>query len=608
MALEILSASQGRRNRALTKLQVIQALAAYLRGPGRTLGRSAARVKFVHECGDRYAYKTGDETRPLPLSVRSLMRWESLYAAGGADALARDGRGRPQRDKLSEDAVAMYWALRNHPNKLSLAHCHRRVAHEAAHHGWTWHRTYSACAAWDQQTRDTRALVLNREGDQRYTQRCGRYIELDPESYESGACWVGDDHDANLWVRLVNDRIVRPTLSVWQDWRSRVIVGWRVVVEGNEHSLLLGFGDGAEWYGLPETVIADNGKNFTSWQWRGDRPQRRTYRQAGELAEQAEGLLALCGVQPSWCLPYNPNGKARLERWFRTVNEQFCKNFPSYCGSSPADRPEAHAKLVRRAVPFDTFAAKLREYVEIYNNTPHSGDGMNGKTPQQVMALAPRKRLLSDDIRPLLLAAWHRPISVGRNGVALRVCGATVRYGAAEPALRELPIGTKVRVAYDPQDVGTITVWTMDYRFLCHAAANERLDRALPAEALRETMRAIAREKRALRQAREVGTDYLRNPVDRSLAALARDAARRRLPDPPGPDGGPVLIPVQTPLEPPFRAVAMARKAVGAESMTEGTDALQRLEKFARKPSAKRPATEPAFAALARWSERQRER
>ena len=162
----------------------------------------------------------------------------------------------PVRTGLASEAVALYWALRNDPRKFSLAHCHRVVADESARNAWTWHHTCTACAAWDRSTRNDRGLMLNREGDQRFTQTCGRYI-------------------------------------------------------------------------------------------------------------------------------YNPNGKARLERWFRTLEEQFCKTFPSYCGRSPEDRPDEHAKLVRHAVPFEEFEAKLRQYMAIYNDTPHSrmsahSDGFGG--------------------------------------------------------------------------------------------------------------------------------------------------------------------------------------------------------------------------------------
>jgi len=393
MADTVASLSQSKRAEVVCKLRAIQDFAAFMGGSGRTLGRDAGRKRFVRERKRSYTYRDGGRERVLRLSCRSLRRWAELYGSGGLDALARDGRGRWDRDNVSADAVALYWTIRN-DKSYSIAHCHRQVCLEAEKRGWQWFKTYSACSAWDKRTRNDRALTLNHRGDLRYQQKSGAYIELDPESYAPGQCWVGDDHTLNVWVRLPNGKIVRPVLSAYQDWRSRVIVGFRVVQTGNEHSLLLAFSDGADAFGIPESVIADNGKNFISWQWAGGKPRRRVYRKKNEFAEQAEGIFALCGVKPSWCLPYNPNGKARLERWFRTLDEQFCKAFPSYCGKSPDDRPDAHVELVKRAVDWDVFDARLREYVRSYNARSHTGEGMGGLTPIQVMNTRERRNEL----------------------------------------------------------------------------------------------------------------------------------------------------------------------------------------------------------------------
>jgi hypothetical protein len=299
------------------------------------------------------------------------------------------------------------------------------------------------------------------------------------------------------------------------------------------------------------------------------------------LAEQIDGVLALQEITPSWCTPGNPNGKARLERWFGTLDGQLCKSFPSYCGKYPDDRPEAHAKLVAKAVPWETFVTKLGEYVKAYNNRPHSAEDMRRLTPLQVLRLATRKRVLDENLCPFLLAAWHRPVSIGRNGVSIEICGTTIRYGADHPAITALPIGTQVRVSYDPEDIRRIHVWTMSYTHVCEAEANRKMNRSVTTEALRDEMRKIAAEKRTLRKAMKVDTCHLNNPVDRAIASLNADSARRRLPDPPGPDGGPVLIPVRTPIE-AVPQKQIQRIAAGAEGM----DAQPRLrDLLAKQPT-----------------------
>jgi len=602
-AEKVKSLPQGKRNRLLAKLRAIRDLEVYRRANG--LGRVEARARFARERATQYTYRDGDAERVLHLTAGSLWRWQRQYAERGADGLAKDGRGQWGRARPDSEAEQLYWALRNSPHKHSIAHCYRQVASEGNEHGWQWFRDLGTCQKWDRRTRDERALMLNREGDQKYTQRYGRYVEIDPESFEPGECWVGDDHDMRVWVRCPDGKVLRPVLSVWQDWRSRVIIGRSIVRQGNEHALLAAFGLGADHYRhIPGVVIADNGKNFTSWQWRGDRPKRRVYRRPGELAQEVEGIFALCDIRPSWCLPYNPNGKPRLERWFRTLEEQFCKSFASYCGSAPDNRPEAHKDLVAKAVDWNVFVAKLDQYIAIYQDRPHSAEDMGGQTPLQVLNLATRRRVLDEHVRPLLLSAWHRPVSIGRNGVAVRICATTVRYGAGHPAIAGLPIHTKVRVSFDPEDVSSIMVWSMEYAFICQAQANRKMNRKVPSEALREEMRAIAREKRALREATKVGLDHLRNPVDRTLAALARDSARRRLPDRPGPDGGPVLVPVQAPIVAPAAGQLPRKVAVGAENMSADMEVRGRFAAFVKQSSAS-PKSWSASGALRRWAERQ---
>ncbi len=604
-----------RRAIVAARIAALRAADVFARMNGSRLGGATkAVIAFCAERGGRFAFMDGRTESVIRISPRSLARWEGEYRSGGADALV-DGRGRFTRaDGLSVEAVGYFRALRHGPNRLSIRQAWRLTKTEAGRNQWTWFSQYSTCAAWDKRTRNERGLILNQGGDLAYAQRAGRWIEPDLQSYEPGECWIGDDSTVDVWVRTPRGEIVRPVVSAWMDWRSRAIAGIRLTYSGTEQSLLLAFRDGADTFGLPAFVHVDNGRNFSAWSWTGGAPKRRPPQNRQDAIETENGVFSLCGITPQWATPYCPNSKARLERFFRTLTEQLWKAFPSYCGGCPQDRPEAHAALEALAVEWNELAAALRQFVANYMDTPHGGEGMNGRTPRQVMATAIMKRTMPDAVRELCLQLWHRPVSVGRNGVAVRIAGTTVRYGWDEPALRALPIGTKVRIGYDPEDLSAVTVWTMEYGFICRAAANRRFNRKIASDDLRQTMREIAREKRALRQARNAGTQYLRDPVERTLAALAADAAERRLPDPPTPDGGPILVPVRTPLELPSKAVQPLRKAVGdgvgpADAAASNPDAdglsdmQKRMAAFAERSRAERAgrAKESVFDRLGQF-------
>lgn len=607
--------SRDRRAIVAARIAALRAADVFARMNGSRLGGvTKAVAAFCAERGGCFAYQDGRAELTIGISPRSLARWQTEYRGGGADALV-DGRGRFARgDGLSAEAVAYFRALRHGPNRPSIRQAWRLTKIEAAPNKWTWFSGYSTCAAWDKRTRDERGLILNQGGDLAYAQRAGRWIEPDLESYEPGECWIGDDSTVDVWVRTPRGEIARPVVSVWMDWRSRAIAGIRLTYSGTEQSLLLAFRDGADAFGLPAFVHVDNGRNFSAWSWTGGAPKRRPPTNRADAIETQNGVFSLCGITPQWATPYCPNSKARLERFFRTLTEQLWKAFPSYCGGCPDDRPEAHTALVARAVESDELAGALRRFVETYNDTPHSGEGMDGRTPRQVMATAVTKRTMPDAVRSVCLQLWHRPVSIGRNGVAVRIAGTTVRFGWDEPRLRALAIGTKVRVGYDPEDLSAVTVWTMGYGFICRAAANRRFNRKIASDDLRQTMREIAREKRALRQARKAGSQYLRDPIERTLAALAADAAERRLPDPPTPDGGPILVPVRTPLELPSKTVQPMRKAVGdgvgaadaAAANPDGdniSDMQKRFSALAEKSRAERAgrATESVFDRLGQF-------
>jgi hypothetical protein len=203
------------------------------------------------------------------------------------------------------------------------------------------------------------------------------------------------------------------------------------------------------------------------------------------------------------------------------------------------------------------------------------------------MAQATRKRVLTEQQGTFLLAAWPRPLRLNRQGVSLRLAGQTLRYGAFRPELNRLEIGTPLRISYDPQDLRYVNIWSMDGRFICRAEENHRFNRRFTTEEHRETLRGRRRQMRTLREAGKVGLDLLRDTVTQTLAAQAHDADRHRKPDPEPPEGGPVLIPLQTPIEVPPKERVALRKAVGAEGPPD--DFRKRFDQLGKDGRAAKP-------------------
>lgn len=604
---DLASLSTGRRNRAILKRAIVRDFTAFARTPeGRALGVVAARREFVRQRAASYTYiDESGKRKTQSIAERTLERWESQNRDGGLAALAEDGRGGYDRRGPSIEAVDLFKALYFDPKKPSIAKAWREVKCEARRNSWRWFAALSTCRAWLPKAIDQRTAIFHREGKDAYRAKCEPYIQPDPESFAPGECWMSDHSAANCWVRARSGRIIRPFVTIWLDWRSRTLLGLSVVPVGTAESILIAFRNAAREFGLPQTVQLDNGKDFSSYIWTGGKPKRFRHRTESDFKGRAEGIYNLLGIDAKFNLPLGPNGKAKVEAWFRHLDE-FCKLFPSYCGNSPENRPDAHAALVEQAIGIDEFATKLREWATIYNSTPHSGEGMDGMTPTQVIALAPTKRVLTEAQQRELLAAWPRPVRIGRNGVSIRLAGASYSYGAFDPALQALPIGQQVRVSFDPENMAAVTVWSMDGRRICEAQENHRFNRGAPSsEELREAFRAKARAARAHRASREAGMKHLIDPYVMAVAAKAQDAADRRLPDPTHPDGGPNFIPVQTSIEVDSRQRQDLRRVVGGPDVLQ--DAQDRLAAFARKCELERKEkqTKATVDPLLAWARRE---
>ena len=100
--------------------------------------------------------------------------------------------------------------------------------------------------------------------------------------------------------------------------------------------------------------------------------RRRKILEKGYIDEATfGGIFADLVIDVSFSLPYNPNGKSRQERWYRTVDEQFCKLFATHCGRSADTKPEALEKVIKQPelIPmFDDSRKRFDKFVIGYNN------------------------------------------------------------------------------------------------------------------------------------------------------------------------------------------------------------------------------------------------
>lgn len=186
-------------------------------------------------------------------------------------------------------------------------------------------------------------------------------------------CWFGDHHKLDLFVEDENGRVVRPWMTAWMDAYSGVFVGWELSLEPNSDTVADSFARaavytvGSDVAGLPTTIYIDNGKDYRSTRFEGERfVESDLGRLNADFCEKA-GMLQALGVGVIHAKPYRGWSK-NVERAFGTL-ERWIREFPGWCGDSPEQRPEDNGRIIKRLqsrgelMTFETFAKQFIESV-----------------------------------------------------------------------------------------------------------------------------------------------------------------------------------------------------------------------------------------------------
>ena len=158
------------------------------------------------------------------------------------------------------------------------------------------------------------------------------------------------------------------------DDASRFITGIDAFYNDNFVNLMSVMKSAVSKCGRPKVLNFDNGKSYKN--------------------RQMELLAARIGTTLSYCQPYTPTGKAKIERWFRTLKDQWMAGL---------DMQDFHS--------LDELRGSLHSYVQRYNQTPHSS--LRGMTPQDRFFSESEqiRRLPADDIDKHFLLEIERRVS-----------------------------------------------------------------------------------------------------------------------------------------------------------------------------------------------------
>ena len=159
------------------------------------------------------------------------------------------------------------------------------------------------------------------------------------------------------------------------DDASRFVPGVDVFFNDNFCNFMSVCKSAVSKYGYPQVFNLDNGSSFKN--------------------RQMELLAARLGSSLNYCHPYQPQEKAKIERWFRTMKDHWM------------------AKLdMRDFKTLDELRANLHAYVVMYNPTQHSA--LNGQTPEDRFFSEPERirRIPQEKIEEYFLLEIERRVSV----------------------------------------------------------------------------------------------------------------------------------------------------------------------------------------------------
>ena len=377
--------------------------------------------------------------------------------------------------------------------------------------------------------------------------------------------------------------------------------------------------------GGPSQIWIDCGRDYDPFAFHAQTKQQRLGKRRVDVDEtECQGLLAMLGIEAHFSLAYNPNGKPKMERFFRTLHDQFDRSWESYAGRSPDTKPETLKAVLadpKRAPTFGEVSEEFDRYLAASNaRTDHQiadlcdPRGMVPLSPADALAQwCPTRRVLADPAAlDLLMQHWHKPVQVHRQGITIKPLGQPLRYGGMSEALRPYKglRGDKrpwLRVTYDPADLSSIRVYDERFRYSCSAGLNDLGGLHDGSKISQERVKALIKRKREYKRALQTVRD------GQELEYLtAAEVLSLSQPDPataPKPRQSSIdqmLTVVQTPLDGAARDVQRdeLRKAAGAEhdatpaggggGQRRGYDRIfARLQDFADVYPEKAPAERP---------------
>jgi putative transposase len=197
--------------------------------------------------------------------------------------------------------------------------------------------------------------------------------------------WESDGRRADVFCIWPDGTVARPFIIIWREVRSRLVLSAKGYFNPTAAHVLAAFGQAMERTGTaPDFGKIDNGREYAAKPVTGGQPNRYRF---NIVPGEQPGVMTHAGTTAFWSKPGRGQDKPIESFWNYIANR--CDKAPefegAYCGRNPVAKPEGFDR--RKAIPIADYAAKLAVVLEYFNTQHrHTGDGMGGRTPQEVYA------------------------------------------------------------------------------------------------------------------------------------------------------------------------------------------------------------------------------
>jgi hypothetical protein len=295
-------------------------------------------------------------------------------------------------------------------------------------------------------------------------------------------------------------------LTAATDKRSRMILGWWIDEIPSTVTIIRATRMMVEQYGCPETAPFDNGKDFASCWLTGNAWNEQHHKIGAAGRKAVSSVMDDLGCASRFTEPYHGQSK-HIERAFGFFAAEFDKSFESCLGSNTSDRHDesrlyvgsfdgAPARPVEELPTVEETRVLFGKFAEWFNTKwRHSGQGMDGKTPERVFEenLKNRRGLPSGFEKYV----WTRREvkTVQRDGVA--------HEGGwyYNPAMQAIT-GQEVELRVSIDDLGQAYIFTLAGEFL-YGAVSEFKDSGITEENVRNVKRLRKQAKQHLEKYEE---------------------------------------------------------------------------------------------------------